>query len=205
MLFRVLATLRTDIPLFESVDQLEWKGSTADFAPWPPALTPKKAASTVREPNRSSGNQRAPAVRHKRTWDENDGRSPTTAFRYPTTSRYPANCHPNSPASPIRGVFPTERSEVEGPVCCTPSTSRSPLVAPPSLFVIPSAAEGSAPQRTSPGNVFLFRRRSVNYPATVDCRTISFGSTKAVCGASSGVVDNVSTRRAAASPMRSID
>ena len=44
-----------------------------------------------------------------------------------------------------------------------------------------------------------------NYPATVDCRTISFGSTKAVCGASSGVVANVSTRRAAASPMRSID
>jgi 5'-3' exonuclease len=33
MLFRVLATLRTDIPLFKSVDELEWKGSTADFAP----------------------------------------------------------------------------------------------------------------------------------------------------------------------------
>ena len=33
MLFRVLATLRTDIPLFASVDELEWKGSTADFAP----------------------------------------------------------------------------------------------------------------------------------------------------------------------------
>jgi 5'-3' exonuclease len=33
LLFRVLATLRTDIPLFASVDQLEWKGSTADFAP----------------------------------------------------------------------------------------------------------------------------------------------------------------------------
>jgi 5'-3' exonuclease len=33
LLFRVLATLRTDIPVFESVDQLEWKGPTADFAP----------------------------------------------------------------------------------------------------------------------------------------------------------------------------
>jgi 5'-3' exonuclease len=33
MLFRVLATLRTDIPVFDSVDQLEWKGPTADFAP----------------------------------------------------------------------------------------------------------------------------------------------------------------------------
>src|SRR5580698_4122973 len=33
LLFRVLATLRTDIPLFTSVDELEWKGSTAAFAP----------------------------------------------------------------------------------------------------------------------------------------------------------------------------
>jgi 5'-3' exonuclease len=33
MLFRVLATLRTDIPVFDSVDQLEWNGPTAAFAP----------------------------------------------------------------------------------------------------------------------------------------------------------------------------
>jgi 5'-3' exonuclease len=33
LLFRILATLRTDIPLFESVDQLQWKGATAAFAP----------------------------------------------------------------------------------------------------------------------------------------------------------------------------
>ena len=33
LLFRVLATLRTDVPVFDSVDQLEWKGATADFAP----------------------------------------------------------------------------------------------------------------------------------------------------------------------------
>jgi 5'-3' exonuclease len=32
-LFRDLATLRADIPLFESVDELEWRGPTADFAP----------------------------------------------------------------------------------------------------------------------------------------------------------------------------
>ena len=30
-LFRTLATLRTDIPLFEDVDQLEWSGPTAAF------------------------------------------------------------------------------------------------------------------------------------------------------------------------------
>jgi 5'-3' exonuclease len=33
MLFRVLATLRTDIVLFEDVDQLHWKGPTDRFAP----------------------------------------------------------------------------------------------------------------------------------------------------------------------------
>ena len=32
-LFRDLATLRTDIPVFDSVDQLEWKGPTEWFAP----------------------------------------------------------------------------------------------------------------------------------------------------------------------------
>ncbi|MBV9182208.1 MAG: flap endonuclease [Acidobacteria bacterium] len=31
MLFRTLATLRTDIPLFENVDQLRWRGPTAGF------------------------------------------------------------------------------------------------------------------------------------------------------------------------------
>lgn len=31
MLFRTLATLRRDIPLFENVDQLRWKGPTAEF------------------------------------------------------------------------------------------------------------------------------------------------------------------------------
>jgi 5'-3' exonuclease len=32
-LFRDLATLRTEIPVFESVDDLEWKGPTERFAP----------------------------------------------------------------------------------------------------------------------------------------------------------------------------
>jgi 5'-3' exonuclease len=31
-LFRELATLRTDIPLFDSIDDLRWKGPTASFA-----------------------------------------------------------------------------------------------------------------------------------------------------------------------------
>jgi 5'-3' exonuclease len=33
LLFRQLATLRTDIPLFASVDQLQWAGPTSAFAP----------------------------------------------------------------------------------------------------------------------------------------------------------------------------
>ena len=33
LLFRTLATLRTDIPLFESIDQLTWKGATPAFEP----------------------------------------------------------------------------------------------------------------------------------------------------------------------------
>ena len=33
MLFRTLATLRTDIPLFETVDELKWAGPTPAFAP----------------------------------------------------------------------------------------------------------------------------------------------------------------------------
>jgi 5'-3' exonuclease len=32
LLFRTLATLRTDLPLFQSVDELEWKGPTEAFA-----------------------------------------------------------------------------------------------------------------------------------------------------------------------------
>ena len=33
LLFRTLATLRTDLPLVQSVDELEWKGPTPAFAP----------------------------------------------------------------------------------------------------------------------------------------------------------------------------
>ena len=32
LLFRQLATLRTDVPLFKSIDELEWRGPTAGFA-----------------------------------------------------------------------------------------------------------------------------------------------------------------------------
>jgi 5'-3' exonuclease len=35
MLFKTLATLRTDAPLFADVDEIEWRGPTPAFAEWP--------------------------------------------------------------------------------------------------------------------------------------------------------------------------
>jgi 5'-3' exonuclease len=42
LLFRTLATLRTDLPLFQSVDELEWKGPTGAFAPLAARLDVKR-------------------------------------------------------------------------------------------------------------------------------------------------------------------
>src|ERR1700736_4444970 len=50
LLFRVLATLRTDIPVFDSADQLEWKGATADFAPLAARLDSSVIKGKGREP-----------------------------------------------------------------------------------------------------------------------------------------------------------
>jgi 5'-3' exonuclease len=50
LLFRVLATLRTDIRVFESVDQLEWKGPTADFAPLAARLDSSVTKGKIQEP-----------------------------------------------------------------------------------------------------------------------------------------------------------
>jgi 5'-3' exonuclease len=42
-LFRTLATLRTDIDLFDSVDQLQWTGPTPAFAPIAAQLDPRRS------------------------------------------------------------------------------------------------------------------------------------------------------------------
>ena len=34
LLFKKLATLKTDAPLFQDVDELEWRGPTDNFAAW---------------------------------------------------------------------------------------------------------------------------------------------------------------------------
>src|SRR5579859_293375 len=71
-------------------------------------------------------------------------------------------------------------------------------------FRRPHGTRSAAPQ-FSLQRRWRFAERD-GYPATVDWRTISFDSTKAVCGgSSSGLVASASTRRAAASPMRWMD
>ena len=55
LLFRTLATLRTDLPLFDDVEQLRWKGPTPTFdgiaARLDAARTETRRASVRREPN----------------------------------------------------------------------------------------------------------------------------------------------------------
>ena len=55
-LFRDLATLRTELALFDSVEQLEWKGPTAAFEPMAARF---QAAVTAKEPRRSKGSARS--------------------------------------------------------------------------------------------------------------------------------------------------
>jgi 5'-3' exonuclease len=64
LLFRALATLRTDIPLFTSVDELEWKGPTVAF----PSLAARlDAAAGASRPLMSSDAIRPPSRRRPGT------------------------------------------------------------------------------------------------------------------------------------------
>lgn len=47
LLFKTLATLRTDIPLFKRVDELRWKGPTVDFASVAKAIDDPRLISRV--------------------------------------------------------------------------------------------------------------------------------------------------------------
>jgi hypothetical protein len=58
MLFRTLATLRTDVPLFKDIDELRWKGPTAAFDEIGPRLD---AAVTEKSSGKTSGKRRARA------------------------------------------------------------------------------------------------------------------------------------------------
>jgi len=49
LLFKTLATLRTDAPLFSNVDQLRWTGATPAFASWTQRLGDEKLLGRVQE------------------------------------------------------------------------------------------------------------------------------------------------------------
>jgi 5'-3' exonuclease len=50
LLFRRLATLRTDVAVFESVDQLQWNGPTPAFAPLAAQFDAAQVASSKQSP-----------------------------------------------------------------------------------------------------------------------------------------------------------
>ena len=47
LLFKTLATLKTDAPLFRDIDELEWKGPTAAFGGWPERMDDKRIQGRV--------------------------------------------------------------------------------------------------------------------------------------------------------------
>jgi len=65
MLFRTLATLRTDVALFDTVDQLRWNGPTAEFD-----MVARRLDGAV------AGSRRFP--RSRRTLSTPAGETPTT-------------------------------------------------------------------------------------------------------------------------------
>ena len=56
LLFKNLATLRTDAPLFADVDELEWRGPTPAFAEWPERMDDKR----IRERAANARSKRKP-------------------------------------------------------------------------------------------------------------------------------------------------
>jgi 5'-3' exonuclease len=47
LLFKNLATLRTDAPLFANVDEVEWRGPTAAFAGWPQRMADTRIQTRI--------------------------------------------------------------------------------------------------------------------------------------------------------------
>ena len=63
LLFRTLATLRTDIPLFDNVEQLRWKGPAPGFAEIAARLDAAVTENRQASPPKSSARPRGPVVR----------------------------------------------------------------------------------------------------------------------------------------------
>jgi 5'-3' exonuclease len=63
LLFKRLATLRTDAPLFRDVEELRWRGPTAAFAEWTTRMEAPRLLERARalQPTRRTGPPRARA------------------------------------------------------------------------------------------------------------------------------------------------
>ena len=59
LLFKNLATLRTDAPLFKKVDELRWRGPTKAFAEWVAKIDDERLLKRVTELSRVSGGAHA--------------------------------------------------------------------------------------------------------------------------------------------------
>jgi 5'-3' exonuclease len=55
LLFKELAVLKTDAPLFEDVDELLWRGATAEFEAWAERIGNPRLLTKVRQLERSRG------------------------------------------------------------------------------------------------------------------------------------------------------
>jgi 5'-3' exonuclease len=75
ILFKTLATLRTDAPLFANIDELEWKGPTAAFADWAKRIDDKRLLS--RAEAAIGVRDRRPTVTHHEDRAVNDSAPPS--------------------------------------------------------------------------------------------------------------------------------
>jgi 5'-3' exonuclease len=66
LLFKTLATLRTDAPLFADVDELRWTGPTASFASMTEKIGDTRLATRVRRLEKSSASPQITPIPQKR-------------------------------------------------------------------------------------------------------------------------------------------
>jgi 5'-3' exonuclease len=55
LLFKKLATLKTDAPLFRNVDELRWRGPTPDFASWAERMAAPRLVARAIEAQAAAG------------------------------------------------------------------------------------------------------------------------------------------------------
>ena len=74
LLFKTLATLRTDAPLFSDVSELEWKGPTPAFAEWPQRMADTRIQARC---DKAAGREATISATESTTRDETRSAGPT--------------------------------------------------------------------------------------------------------------------------------